>query len=106
MHLVSGAAVAQAAISSATWYNIGLGVVLVALVVAGILAYRVWSEVNEDLEPASPEELLATFDQARAEGELDEEEYNRVRRHFEKAIPRQPGPHPHGGEPPASKPSA
>jgi hypothetical protein len=90
--------VGQAAVSPATWYNIGLGVVLVALVITGVLAYRVWSEVNEDIQPASPEELLATFEQARSEGELDEEEYNRVRQQFEKSIPRPP-------DPPAPKPS-
>ena len=32
-------------------------------------------KLNEDVEPASPEELLAAFEEARSEGELDEEEY-------------------------------
>lgn len=73
-----------AALSSAAWYNIGLVVVLLALAIAIVVAYRVWSEVNEEIEPATPEELLASFERARAEGELDEEEYDRVRRNIEK----------------------
>lgn len=84
-----------AVLSPAAWYNIGLVVVLLALAVAGVIAYRVWHEVNEEVEPATPEELLASFEQARADGELDEEEYNRVRREIEKITSR----------PPASKPT-
>jgi hypothetical protein len=72
-------------LSEAAWYNLGLGVVVVALVFAGILAYRVYSEVNEDVDPASPEELMQAFEQARYDGELDEEEYQRVRRQFDGA---------------------
>ena len=48
-----------AALSPAAWYNIGLVVVLVALAIAGVMAYHVWHEVNEEIEPATPEELLA-----------------------------------------------
>ncbi len=70
--------VCHAAISPAAWYNIGLVVVLIALLIAAVLAYRVWTEVNEEIAPATPDELIAAFDQARAEGELDEEEYTRV----------------------------
>ncbi len=77
-----------AAFSSAAWYNIGLGVVLTALAIAGIVAYRVWHEVNEEIEPATPEELLASFEQARSEGALDDDEYARVRRQIEKAASR------------------
>jgi hypothetical protein len=84
-----------AALSSAMWYNIGLIVVLLALAVAGVMAYRVWHEVNEEIEPATPAELLATFEQARADGELDDEEYNRVRRE----ILRTASPPPTSGAP-------
>jgi hypothetical protein len=73
-----------AALSTAAWYNIGLGVVLAALAIAGVAAYRVWHEVNDEIEPATPEELLASFEQARSEGELDDDEYARVRRQIEK----------------------
>ena len=61
-----------------------------ALVLAGVWAYRVYWEVNEDVEPATAEELLASFEQARSEGELDEEEYQRVRRQFDASLPRPP----------------
>jgi hypothetical protein len=79
-----------AALSEAAWYNIGLVVVVAALIVAGIMAYRVYGEVNEDVDPASPEEVLAAFEQARAEGELDEEEYERVRRRFDASLSQPP----------------
>ncbi len=67
------------AISPAVWYNLGLIVVLVATVVMIVVAYRAWAEAHEDVEPVSASELLASFEQARADGELDEEEYRRVR---------------------------
>ena len=73
----------------------GHPLVLVALAIAGVMAYHVWHEVNEEIEPATPEELLASFEQARSEGELDDEEYARVRREIEKTAAR----------PPASKPA-
>jgi hypothetical protein len=88
-------AVLLVALSPAAWYNIGLIVVLVALAIAGVTAYRVWREINEEIEPATPEELLASFEQARSAGELDDDEYARVRREIEKSASR----------PPASKPA-
>ncbi|MGC8638891.1 MAG: hypothetical protein ACP5XB_03310 [Isosphaeraceae bacterium] len=78
------------ALSDTAWYNIGLVVVVAALIVVGILAYRVHCEVNEDVEPATPDELLAAFEKAHHEGELDEEEFERVRRKFDGSIPRPP----------------
>ncbi|MGO8898637.1 MAG: hypothetical protein ACLQU5_09845 [Isosphaeraceae bacterium] len=81
-------AVLLAALSPAAWYNIGLVVVLAALAIAGVMAYRVWHEVNEEIEPATSEELLASFEQARSEGKLDDEEYARVRREIEKPAAR------------------
>ncbi|HMF37932.1 MAG TPA: hypothetical protein VKF17_14900, partial [Isosphaeraceae bacterium] len=83
-------AVLLVALSPAAWYNIGLAVVLVALAIAGVIAYRVWHEVNEEIEPATPEELLACFEQARSEGELDDDEYARVRREIERTASRPP----------------
>lgn len=79
-----------ASLSPAAWYNLGLVVVLLALAIAAVLAYRVWHEVNEEIEPATPEELLASFDQARSDGELDEEEYVRVRHELEKNLFKPP----------------
>jgi len=87
-------AVLLTTLSPAAWYNIGLIVVLVALAIAGVMAYRVWHEVNEEIEPATPEELLASFEQARSEGELDDDEYARVRREIEKAASRPPSSKP------------
>jgi uncharacterized membrane protein len=72
-------AAAFAAISPAAWYNLGLATILVAGLIAFIWAYRVWSEVNEEEDPATPDELMEAFEEARAAGELDDEEYARVR---------------------------
>jgi uncharacterized membrane protein len=79
-----------AALSPETWYNLGLAVVLVALVMASILGYRVWQETHEDVEPVTSEELLASFEEARSKGELNEEEYARVRDRIERSAPRPP----------------
>jgi hypothetical protein len=79
-----------AALSPQTWYNLGLAVVLVAVAVAAIVAYRAWQEAHEDVEPATPEELLAAFDEARASGELEQEEYERIRERIERSSPRPP----------------
>jgi hypothetical protein len=73
------------ALSERALYYIGLVVVLVSLVVTSILAYRVWCEMNEDIEPATTDELLAPFDEARAAGELDEAEYARLRQRIQEA---------------------
>jgi hypothetical protein len=82
-----------AAISPAAWYNIGLAALLVVGVVAFVWAYRVWSEINEQEDPATAEELMEAFEEARAAGELDEEEYARVRERI-----RQPGSSPSPGK--------
>jgi uncharacterized membrane protein len=79
-----------AAISPGAWYNIGLVVVLLTLAFASYWAYQVWHEVNEEEEPATTEELLASFEQARAAGELDDEEYARVRKRIEESATSPP----------------
>jgi hypothetical protein len=81
-----------AVLSAGAWYNLGLVVLLVALACAGYWAYQVWHEVNEDEPPATAEELLASFEQARAAGELDDEEYARVRKRLEETGGRPPRP--------------
>jgi uncharacterized membrane protein len=94
-------------ISARAWYNIGLVVMLLILVLACYWAYEMWMEVNEEVDPATADELMASFDQARAAGELDDEEYAKVRKRIEqpgseglrtgspntgKDQPRAPGP--------------
>jgi uncharacterized membrane protein len=81
-----------AALSPAAWYNIGLALLLVVLVFAMIWAYRVWSEVNEKEDPATPDELMEAFEEARAAGELDDEEYDRVRKRIREAGSSPPPP--------------
>jgi uncharacterized membrane protein len=72
-------------ISARAWYNIGLAVVLLVLLLACYWAYEMWQEVNEEVDPATADELMASFDQARIAGELDEEEYAKVRKRIEEA---------------------
>jgi len=57
---------------------IGLALLAVLLVVAMVKAYRVWGEIHDVEEPDSPGDLLASFEQAHAAGELDDEEFERV----------------------------
>lgn len=75
------------ALSERSLYNIGLVLVVLSLVVTSILAYRVWREMHEDIEPATVDELLEPFDGARAAGELDEVEYARLRQQIQNAQP-------------------
>jgi uncharacterized membrane protein len=65
---------------SPTYYYVGLGLLVVLLVVALIKAYRVWEEIHDVEEPDSPADLLESFEEAHAAGELDDEEFERVRR--------------------------
>jgi hypothetical protein len=58
---------------------IGLGLLTVLLVILLIKAYRVWEEIHDVEEPDSAEDLLASFERAHAEGELDDEELERVK---------------------------
>ena len=60
-------------------YYVGLAVLVVLLVVSLVTAYRVWVEIHDVEEPDSPADLLESFEQARAAGILDEEEFRRVR---------------------------
>jgi hypothetical protein len=69
-----------ASLSPAAWYNLGLAVIVLSIAVMAVIAYRAWAEAHEDLDPVSDEDMLSTFEQARAAGELDDEEYERLRR--------------------------
>jgi len=85
LHPNGGFTVVLAVISAQAWYNIGLAVVLLVLALALYWAYQIWTEVNEEVDPATADELMASFDQARAAGDLDEEEYAKVRSRIEQA---------------------
>ncbi len=61
-------------------YYFGLAVLVLAMIWGAVLAYRSWEEAHEDLDPATPDELLDVFEQARAEGEIDDAEFARLRR--------------------------
>ena len=39
-----------------------------------------WEEIHDVEEPDSPTDLLESFEEAHAAGELDDEEFERVRR--------------------------
>ncbi len=52
---------------------------IVMIVVFGS-AYRVWQEIHDVEDPDSPGELLDSFEQAHAEGELDAQELARLRK--------------------------
>jgi hypothetical protein len=55
--------------------------VLLAVLLAASLkkAISVWQEIHDVEEPDAPGDLLASFEQAHAEGELDDVELARVR---------------------------
>jgi hypothetical protein len=59
-------------------YYVGLAVVVVILVVALLSFYRTWMEIHEDEEPDSPQDLLESFREAHAAGQIDARELERV----------------------------
>jgi hypothetical protein len=63
-----------------TAYYIGLAVLVVIMIGVLIAAYRAWEEIHDVEDPDSPADLLESFEQAHAEGDLDEQELARVRR--------------------------
>jgi hypothetical protein len=65
---------------SPSYYYVGLGVLVVLMLVAGIKAYRMWEELHDVAEPDSPLDLLESFEEAHAAGELDDQEFERVRK--------------------------
>jgi hypothetical protein len=54
---------------------------LLTVLLAALLwkAVRVWGEIHDVEEPDSPKDLLSSFEQAHAAGELDDAEFARVR---------------------------
>jgi hypothetical protein len=81
------------------WYYLGLALLVGAMIVAAIVAYRLWFDLNDIEDPDQPEDLLEAFKDARAAGELDDKEFERVRRRLANAAgsdartnPRKPSP--------------
>jgi hypothetical protein len=56
-----------------------LALFVVLLAVLLTKAVRVWQEIHEVEEPATPDELLASLEDAHAAGDLDDDEIARVR---------------------------
>lgn len=71
--------------SSPIYYYVGLAALIGAAIWAGVLAYSSWREAHEELEPATPAELLDAFERARAQGDLSAEELAQLRRRINKA---------------------
>jgi uncharacterized membrane protein len=61
-------------------YWIFLGLLVVVLLFALHRVYREWQEIHDVEEPDSPEDLLRSFREAHALGELNDDEMNRVER--------------------------
>jgi hypothetical protein len=57
---------------------IPLALLVVLLAASLIKAVRLWGEIHDVEEPDTPSDLLASFQQAHAEGELDDAEFARV----------------------------
>lgn len=58
---------------------IGGVVLVVALVIAVIVAWKNWEEAHEEVKSESPEEILSSLEDAHAAGEIDDQEMDRVR---------------------------
>lgn len=60
------------------WAPLALFVVLLAVLLTK--AVRVWQEIHDVEEPATPSELLSSLEEAHTAGELDDNEISKVRR--------------------------
>lgn len=69
------------------WSYLPAVLLLVAVVVAVVMAFRMWSEMQEDYSPASDLEVLSEMEQAHAAGEMDEAEFRRVREVLARSSP-------------------
>jgi hypothetical protein len=91
---------AAARVDGGVIYYVGLAVVVVILLGTLIAFYRTWAEIHEDEEPDSPQDLLESFRQAHAAGQIDDRELERVRALLSAGGGATSGAHP------ASRPSA
>jgi hypothetical protein len=70
---------AAARVDTGPLYYLGLAVIVAIVIGVLIAAYRTWEEIHDVEEPDSPADLLESFRQAHAEGEIDDQELERVR---------------------------
>jgi Putative zinc-finger len=80
--VVMGGAGPFAAFPSRATTYLPLALLAVLLVFSLIKAVGLWQEIHEVEEPVTSGDLLATFEQAHADGELDDDEFERVREHL------------------------
>ncbi len=59
-------------------YLIFVALIGVVVVVGSILIYRLRRDAEEDLTPATTDDLLRDFEEALADGEMDQAEFDRV----------------------------
>ncbi len=64
---------------------IPLGLLTVLLAVLLFKAVQVWGEIHDVEEPDSPGDLLVSFQQAHADGDLDDAEFARLREQLSSA---------------------
>ena len=74
---------AQQTAANPSYYYAGLAALVVAMGVGAVWAYRSWEEAHEEIAPATRDELMEAFQQARLEGELDDQEFARIRSRIE-----------------------
>ena len=74
--ILSGAAGAPPAVKPS---SLGLILFAVALLIGVPLAYRLWRETHQEEDPTRDSEMLSDFEQAYAEGKMDEAEFRRIR---------------------------
>jgi hypothetical protein len=77
-------------ISDEASYYLKAALLLIAVIVSLVAAYRVWEELHDVEEPDSPDDLLASFEQARAEGALNDQELDRVRQQLRLGEAKEP----------------
>lgn len=58
---------------------IGAVILIIALIVAVVVGWRNWQEAHEEEATDSPEDLLASFEEAHAAGDIDDDEMRRLR---------------------------
>jgi hypothetical protein len=68
-------------------YYIGLALLVIALVVAAIVAYRMWVEIHDVVDPDTPEELLEAFKFEKVRQQLARGERPTAKKASERRLP-------------------